>query len=140
MFAASEHGTHRQLTNSTCYSFFVKRKQCNVCGRRFRTPAVMHMHKRLCHETEKDSSHETVASAGSTSADTSLEAFQNGQCLLSVWSSFPLSPVSGYLHGTHKVNAQNKMPNVSHGSIIAFCVRCTKQVEIARPSVFLMHY
>jgi len=99
MFAASEHGTHRQLTNSTCYSFFVKRKQCNVCGRRFRTPAVMHMHKRLCHETEKDSSHETVASAGSTSADTSLEAFQNGQCLLSVWSSFPLSPVSGCLHG-----------------------------------------
>ena len=102
MFAASEHGTCSRLTNSNLYSFVIKSKQCTICGRRFRTPAVLRMHKRLCHATEEIAGNETVESvdnATSATVVTPSEAVQNGQYLCSsVCSSFSNLPVSGGSH------------------------------------------
>jgi len=52
--AAAESGVNGQSTNGS--SAVVSKVQCNECRGWFRTPAVLHMHKVLCHKTEKVSS------------------------------------------------------------------------------------
>ena len=72
VFAESEDELSSQLAGSK--PFIMKKVQCNLCGRRFKTPAVMQMHKKLCHRT--DTMRRIVGRTTSSTAGMSSEAGQ----------------------------------------------------------------